>query len=148
MEARRVAQEDLMLLLAAGADGPYDFDPIRVMKGSFIIAQQGRQEWRGLYDFRPYDYGPFDPSVYRTKDTLIARGLLVVSKESRYPSYRLTDAGHTHLVDVEHRVGAAAASWVKRIGHYVTSKSFSQLLDEVYRRFPEYAVRSVVASPS
>lgn len=58
--ARQTTQEDLLLLLAAGADGRYDLDPIRLMKGCFIVSQGGRPEWQGLYDFRPYDYGPFD----------------------------------------------------------------------------------------
>jgi hypothetical protein len=41
-------------------------------------------------------------------------------------------------------VGEHNAGWLASIGHYVTSKAFSRLLDEVYDAFPEYAVRSVV----
>ena len=41
-----VDREDLILLLADGAVGPYDLDPIRLMKGCFIISQAGRPSWR------------------------------------------------------------------------------------------------------
>jgi hypothetical protein len=140
-----VTREDLILLLADGAEeGQYDLDPIRIMKGCFIISQAGRTSWRTLFRFRPYDYGPFDVRVYGARDSLIAEGLLRREKTGRYANYTLTDDGRTRVEEIEQEIDENAADWVRRVGHYVTSKSFSRLLDEVYARWPDFAVRSVV----
>jgi hypothetical protein len=114
------------------------------MKACFLVSQRGRSEWRGFFDFQPYDYGPFDRGVYAARDVLLGRGLLAAQLTTRYPAYALTDAGRARLAAVRRLVGDSDADWLARIGRYVTSKSFSQLLDEVYAAFPEYAVRSVV----
>jgi hypothetical protein len=68
--------EDVILLVASGATGAFEFDPIRLMKGAFLVAQRGPTEWRDFFDFEPYSYGPFDSSVYVMRDNLLARGLL------------------------------------------------------------------------
>lgn len=148
MEASRrspVQQQDILVLLADGAAGPYPLDPIRLMKGAFLVSQRGRPSWRRLFRFRPYDYGPFDVTVYRARDALLADGLFEKVKGGAYARYRLTEEGHARAAELEGIVGTKSADWVRRIGRYVTSRSFSRLLSEIYETFPDYAERSVVA---
>lgn len=140
-----VTQEDLILLLVDGADGPYNVDPVRLMKGCFIISQAGRRPWRDLFRFRPYDYGPFDSSVYAARDRLLSEGLLAETR-GRYPAYSLTRAGEARAAEVAEELGEHDADWVRSIGGYVTSKSFSRLLNEIYERWPDYARNSVMRS--
>jgi hypothetical protein len=139
-----MTREDLVLLLADGAEGPYELDPVRLMKGSFIISQAGRPAWRNLFQFRPYDYGPFDTRVYSARDGLVNEGLLRVDRTGRYDAYSLTPAGTARIAAIEAELGPGDADWVRRTGRYVTSKSFAKLLDEIYTRWPDYAKRSVV----
>jgi hypothetical protein len=141
--ARQLTREDVVLAVAAGADGPYDFDPIRLMKACFLVSQQGRQAWRGLFNFEPYDYGPFDRSVYVARDVLLASGMLQEARRGRYPTYSPTEQGNARVGEIATAIGEHDAHWLAGIGSYVTSKSFSRLLDEVYAAFPAYAVRSV-----
>ncbi len=138
-----VASEDLILLLADGAEGPYDLDPVRVMKGCFIISQAGRPAWRTLFQFRPYDYGPFDTRVYNARDALLSDGLLRADRSGRYDSYTLTDDGEARISEITEELGQHDADWVRSIGRYVTSKSFSKLLDEIYIRWPDFTTQSV-----
>jgi hypothetical protein len=145
VDAGRLAQEDVLLLIADGASGTFDLDQIRLMKGAFLVSQRGRPEWKTLFAFRPYSYGPFDSSVYRARDALIANGLLRVEAR-RYHSYELTDAGRARVAELEHALGDDA-DWFRWIGRYVTTRSFSRLLDEIYAAYPDYAKRSVVMQP-
>jgi len=138
-------REDLVLAVAAGADGPYELDPIRLMKACFLVSQRGRPAWRTRFHFEPYSYGPFDRGVYAARDVLLARGLLAADQPGRYPSYSLTEEGEQEADRVRSELGDKDAAWLARAGSYVTSKSFSQLLDEVYTAFPDFATRSVVA---
>jgi hypothetical protein len=139
-------QQAILLLIANGAEGSYGLDSIRLMKGAFLASQRGESGWGSLFDFRPYDYGPFDASVYRARDSLVARGYLRALKESRYERYELTDAGRERVAELEHEEGGPAVDWLRRVGGYVTSRSFAQLLREVYAAYPDYAERSVFTS--
>jgi hypothetical protein len=143
LAADELSVEDIVLLLAAGADGPYEFDPIRLMKGAFIVSQAGRPAWRGQFRFRPYDYGPLDSRVYEARDRLLADGLLRVDRSRRYETYDVTAPGEERVAELERRLGDDA-EWIKRVGRYVTSRSFSRLMAEIYSRWPDFASRSVV----
>lgn len=130
----------MLLLLADGATGQFALDPVRLMKGAFLGVERGRAEWRGLFRFEAYDYGPFDRHVYDARDRLIVDGLLELIP-GRYDSYRLTDRGRERARELSTELGEDA-DWMRRIGRYVTTRSFEQLLNEVYGAHPEYAVRS------
>lgn len=140
-------QQDVVLLIAAGADGPFRLDPIRVMKGCFLVSQRGAPEWQTLFNFSPYDYGPFDSTVYRARDALLAHGLLVDDGSTRYGAYALTRDGHAAAQRLRDLIGPANADWFAQIGRYVTSKSFTDLLDEVYAAYPTFATNSLYRQP-
>ncbi|HET9154787.1 MAG TPA: hypothetical protein VFN85_11805 [Solirubrobacterales bacterium] len=136
-----VDRDDLLLLIAKGAEeGPYPFDAIRTMKSAFIVSRRGLSEWHGLFDFQPYDYGPFDPSVYRSRDSLLGRGFL--QRSGGYDACVVTDEGNERVEQLEALLGENA-DWLKRIGRWACSRSFAQLLREVYSEYPEFAARSI-----
>jgi hypothetical protein len=138
-----VDRQDIMLLIADGADGPYPLDPIRLMKGCFIVDQIGPAEWGHLFDFEPYDYGPFDSSVYRARDALVGKDLLLRQPAGRYSQYEITEAGRERAAEIAAGLDEPIAQWLRSIGHWVTSKSFTDLLREIYERFPDYATKSI-----
>ena len=136
--------DDILLIIADGSSGRFALDPIRLMKGAFLAWQQGPDEWDELFDFRPYDYGPFDASVYRARDDLIRAGLLDVTRHGRYDRYSVTPNGAARAQALKRAMPSEIADWLTRIGSYVTSLSFADLLREIYSAFPEFATRSVV----
>jgi uncharacterized protein len=139
-----IRPEDVVLLIAAGASGPFEFDPIRLMKGAFLVSQRGPTEWRAHFDFSPYSYGPFDSTVYVLRDRLLTQGLLRAERHGRYESYALTETGKRRVAELRKALPQPTSEWVGSVGSYVTSKSFSRLLREIYAAFPEYATRSVI----
>jgi hypothetical protein len=138
----QLGADDLLLLIADGATGRFDLDPIRLMKGGFLAWQQGPEEWKNLFAVRAYDYGPFDSRLYRVRDDLIERALLNVTRKGRYDSYELTDEGRVRVAELAQRE-PAHADYLRRVGAWVTSLSFSDLLAEIYGAFPEFATNSV-----
>jgi uncharacterized protein len=139
----RLTQDDVLVLIADGATGPYELDPLRLMKAAFLVSQRGRPEWQELFKFRAYNYGPFDPSVYGARDRLIAQGLLQKNSERRYETYALTDAGRERAQELAEAVGDENAEWFRSIGAYVTNHSFATLLRQIYTAFPRFAARSI-----
>lgn len=141
---RNLTQDEVLLMIADGGEETFPLDPIRVMKGAFLVSQIGAQEWRSLFNFRPYHYGPFDSSVYTARDRLLAAGLLSATPVGRYDRYAVTDSGRTYVAELEQRLSGRDADWLRQVGRYVTSRSFSQLLEEIYEKYPEYAARTVM----
>jgi hypothetical protein len=136
--------KDLIILaLTSGEQGPYPLDPIRIMKAAFLVSQLGPADLKSQFTFKPYDYGPFDPSVYETISTLKKNDLLneINADGSKYPSYSITDAGIETLQDMSTK--QKEIDWLKSISEYVTSKSFTDLLTAIYAKFPAYAEKSV-----
>ena len=139
-----LTREDVLVLLADGAQGPFPLDPVRLMKGAFLVTKRGRPEWKDLFDFEAYDYGPFDRDVYDARDTLVRKGLLTVAHR-RYEEYRLSEAGvaRANALKAAHD---ASAGWISRVGRFVTTRSFRQLIEQIYDEYPEYKIRSVYRS--
>ena len=136
--------EDIVLLVADGTSGQtYSLDPVRVMKGAFLASKKGRAEWQGLFRFRPYDYGPFDSSVYGVCDRLVADGLIEVDPRGRYKRYLVTDEGRRRVQELEDEHGECVAGWLSSVGAWVGSRPFAKLLREIYAEYPEYAVRTI-----
>lgn len=138
-----MTREDILLGTAAGSTGRYPLDPIRLMKAAFIVSQRGPEGHRRLFNFRPYDYGPFDATVYQARDNLLALGLLLAEPAGKYENYSLTESGWAAARELENEVGEDLYAWLQEVGAYVTSRSFSQLLREIYGAFPAYAARSI-----
>ncbi len=90
---------DWLLLFIGLPRGKFFTDQIRVMKGMFLLDQGGPQVLRDLYDFRPYDYGPFDTQVYHDLDWLVSQGLVDVSHivGTNRQVYELTRKGERRM---------------------------------------------------
>jgi len=139
-------RRDEWLLLFIGLPGDrYPTDRIRLMKGLFLFSQQGPVAVGALYDFKPYDYGPFDTRVYRDLDALLADGS-VVAEPGPTPGqtlYRLTTPGEGRFSGLLARAPKRAVGQLAEIKQLVTRLGFVELLRDVYQRYPAYAAHSI-----
>jgi hypothetical protein len=56
----------------------------------------------------------------------------------------LREAGNQRVAELQEQIPKETAAWLASVGSYVTSKSFSRLLREIYGAFPKFATRSVM----
>ena len=123
----------------------FDTDQLRIMKGLFLFSQEGPEAVQELYDFEPYNYGPFDTGIYHDLDSLEAEGLItseaVLGTNRRI--YKLTPNGQQRMDEILGLAPQGAVYVLARIKRHVTSLSFLDLLRDVYKRYPAYAVQSV-----
>jgi uncharacterized protein YwgA len=139
---------DWLLLLIAADGAPDGLDPVRLQKGMFLLAREAPLPPRERYWFVPYNYGPMSPAIYRDADKLVEAGLvekvsapgfgwerLAITAEGRERAHELArgDPGAT----------AARLRTVEQVKEEVTRLGFSELLREIYRRYPQFAARSV-----
>lgn len=117
-----------------------------MQKGVFLLSMGGPAAWRGLYDFSPYNWGPYSGGLAADLDRLRADNVLRVAAVpgSRYGQYVPTSAGQ-HLATSlwTDDLTAEERGFLQQVRRYVTSRSFDRLLTDVYREYPEYATESL-----
>src|SRR5882724_6645214 len=89
-------RQDVLLAVLAYGTPKKAFEPVHVQKALFLIDRHDRDLFDANcgYSFTPYDYGPFDSSVYHDLDGLNNAGLVSVDKSGYgYRLYRATDQG-------------------------------------------------------
>ncbi len=135
---------DWLLLFIGLPGGRYATDQLRIMKGMFLLDQEGPQELRGLYRFQAYDYGPFDSSIYSDLDALSKAALISITGGggSSRREYDVTAMGRERVVRLEREVTPTALEEVQRVRSTVTSLGFTDLLKKVYGDYPHFATRS------
>jgi uncharacterized protein YwgA len=143
-----VDAEELPLLLSsgllAGRDERQPLDRVRMQKAIFLVTRRGQRAWRELYPYEPYDWGPYSRRLAADLDSLRARGLLRTEPVPghRYGRYVTTERGERWARQLLAGLSPAEVAFLRAVRKYVTSKSFSNLLREVYAAYPEFATES------
>ena len=87
-------RQTLMLAAFEAGKSPAELSPVQAQKLFFLIDQNASHLCGGPhFHFTPYDYGPFDSSVYSELDALSLKGDVEIVRSARYRTYRLTPKG-------------------------------------------------------
>ncbi len=143
-------REDWLLLFLAtparSGERPRSLEPLRIMKGLFLMSQRGRGELDDLYQFKPYDYGPFTSDIYADLQVLGLRGLVTQEAVAgrSWRMYRPTTDGIERARELASALAPTDAATIDDAYRFVTTRGFLQLLRDIYAEYPEYAVNTVV----
>jgi len=142
---------DWLLLLIADADNPdvrSPLDPVRIMKGLFLLAQEGTIPRQEQYDFSAYAYGPVAFDVYADIEHLCKAGLVsgAAVPGRTWSVYAPTAEGTERARALAAGVGHRGAR-VREAREYLLTRSFVALLRDIYDRYPQYAVNTVMEFP-
>jgi uncharacterized protein YwgA len=129
---------------AAGDGERYPLDRIRIQKAVFLLMLRGSSAWRDLYNYKPYNWGPYSSQLTSDIDTLVRNGLLEVEDVpgTQHGRYRATDTGEAYADQLWAEMAPRETSFIRSVRAYVTQRSFTQLLREVYAEYPEFATAS------
>ncbi|HUQ78582.1 MAG TPA: hypothetical protein VM427_06905 [Patescibacteria group bacterium] len=121
-------------------------EPLKVMKGMFLVTRRGGPSLSDLYEFEPYDYGPFTRDIYRDLDSLRDDGLVA---EAAVPgrswrTYRPTEAGIERALALQKVADAAERTTLDDAHRFVATRTFLRLLRDIYAAYPDFAVNTVV----
>jgi uncharacterized protein YwgA len=119
-------------------------DRLRMQKAVFILQMAGPEAWSDAFNFVAWDWGPFSRDLANELVVLQQQGLMETEPVQwrRYPRYKTTPEGEKIAQKVASELDEKHRAFIRKVRRYVTSRSFSQLLREVYSRFPEFAVNS------
>ena len=136
------------LLLFLGFSDLQELDPIRIMKGLFLIAMEAPKKWlprEARYKFEPYDWGPYSVDIYSDLDQLIEYKYIktIEIPDHSWKYYSLTSMGIKISKSVAKDMDPRMVKYLQTIREFVDSLSFHELLTAIYRQYPKYAVNSV-----
>jgi uncharacterized protein YwgA len=143
-----VDKSDWLLLMIASPPAQEGVDPIRLQKGMFLFARESGVEPSGRYWFVPYNYGPMSPALYRDLGILERDGL-VERLEVPGQSWRrvaLTPAGRRAAAVARKRAREQSPephAQLRRIKRAISRMTVSELIRDVYDRYPYFASRTV-----
>lgn len=144
----RAMNRQSVVLAALAPGGSGSFSPVQVQKILFLLDRNASGQLGGPhFDFRPYDYGPFDSSVYREIEKLASSGFAVIDPTGPYKTYRLTDAGEAEGRRVLDSLAPEIRDYIERVVAFVRGSSFSRLVSSIYEAYPEMAANSVFKRP-
>ena len=140
-----MTREELVLAAMAASNGAVH-TPVQMQKLLFLIEKSIPEHIGGPhFDFEPYDYGPFDPKVYWSLDTLASGGLVEVLSEPdlRWKKYKLTEFGIQQGKQVLSSLHVPIQTYLEQLSSWVRRLSFSELVSSIYSKYPEMRVNSV-----
>jgi hypothetical protein len=118
--------------------------PVQVQKLFFLIDRNISDQVDGPhFNFVPYNYGPFDHSVYRVLEELAVEGYVELVRDGTWTSYRLTQQGQELGTTKLQSLPTPAVDYIKRASQFVRSLSFTQLVSAIYRDYPDMRENSV-----
>jgi hypothetical protein len=137
----------LLALIAGSSPDDKPLDPIRIQKGIFLLQQTGVIPRGDRYEYRAFSYGPAAFAIYDDLRFLQTEGA-VVGEESEGHSfhlYRATLLGRRQADAFRAQLHAKTRQELDSVRVLVADKTFRELLEYVYSRYPKYAEKSVVS---
>lgn len=121
---------------------------MRLQKGMFLFSQEADAPAGEKYEFRPYSYGPMSRHVYDDIDALVGAGLVEPTpvEGQSWSRFRPSAAGIERGRELNARAMRErpdAARFLFDTKQFIASQTFGALLENVYERYPAYAVNSI-----
>jgi uncharacterized protein YwgA len=134
--------EYVLAVLSPAAGATYT--PVQLQKLFFLMDREAQHLVDGpYYEFQPYDYGPFDGTVYDDLKALAENGKIERIHNGRWTNYRLSEAGQVEAEQYFDKLEPDAKSYIMRASEFVRSLSFSDLVRSIYKAYPDMKVNSV-----
>jgi hypothetical protein len=139
-----VERHDWTLLAISLAKGR-GLSPVQLQKILFLLWKSVPSDiGTDFYTFEPYNYGPFDRTIYSDAEYLSMFGLVNISNTgSGYSEYAVTPAGQTRAEMIRACAPPRALAYLEQAVQWAQSLSFSSLVRAIYNKYPEYRVNSV-----
>jgi len=138
-------RKDFLLLAVAAAEGN-PLTPVQIQKIIFLIGKADLKESpTPYYEFEPYDYGPFDVSIYRDAEELESEGLVYRPSSSKgyWTDTIISTKGSAAAEALGRQLSKETNDYIKDLTAWARIQSFSALVQYIYENWPEYRENSV-----
>lgn len=143
LEASRNRRRWLLRVMGL-ANGTFQMDQTRAIKAAFLL-QEKFGEWTNLnYRFTAYNYGPWDAQVKDDLHALTQEGCVRMTPTGGNTIlYSLTPWGQKRSADLVAELDFDQMAATQQISYFVTSLSWSKLVQSIYDDYPEQKANSI-----
>ena len=141
----KISRKDILLaFIDLSIEGIQNIvSPIQLMKGMFLFKNELKPP--NFYKFEPYLYGPCSFEIYSDLINLLENNLIdTVSTPFSWKFYRTTNTGSNKANLIIKKLDKRMLEKLNEIKRLVVTKSFIELLEYVYKKYPEYAKNSII----
>ena len=136
------------LLVTLDLAGQRALQPVQLQKCLFLLDKKLSAAQKGvdrIYSFTPYDYGPFDSTVYSDAENFSRDGLVEIftAPGQSFKTYRISADGSGIAKGIASRISPEILEYAKSLVSWAQNLSFNQLVSAVYTEFPEMKANSV-----
>jgi hypothetical protein len=146
LSVRSMNRRDLVLAVLAASQGR-SLTPVQMQKAAFLVTTNIPQVVTEgpLFNFVPYDYGPFDKDVYAEAHALAACGEAVVapSAQGRWNTYAASAQGLQRGQQILAGLAPPQRKYVEDVALWVLSQSFGSLVKSIYSAYPAMKQNSI-----
>lgn len=137
-------RKQLVLTAMAPADGA-SHSPVQIQKLLFLLDREMPEQCGGVFNFRPYNYGPFDKSIYAALEELQRDGYIEILGDRWDPwrSYRLTPEGQQTASELFSKLDDEPQEYISKASSFVKSQPFARLVAAIYKKYPDMKKNSV-----
>lgn len=131
-------------LLVISESGDLGLTPVKLQKAIFLLQKAFPKYFKNSYQFKPYNYGPFDITIYHDADHLAKSGL--ISKQNTnysWVKYVATKEGKKTTQEILQKMPKEVADYINELILWLLPLSFEELVSSIYRKYPEYKKNSV-----
>jgi hypothetical protein len=141
-----MTRNELVLAMLACANGR-GYTPVQIQKAIFLVCDRMPQiltDGMG-FDFKPYDYGPFDADVYAEAEALQRAGdaSITPSARGRWNTYAATNSGVAHGEAILRSISIESRIFLQSISDWVRAQSFRSLVRSIYDSYPDMEKNSI-----
>jgi len=141
-----IRSEELLILYLhlPSFEGKKTTNPMQMMEGIFLICKE-IEEFENLYEFEPYLYGPCSFGVYSDLRQLITKGIIYeyAQRVHCWSLYSLTSSGEKIAREIIQKIPEESLDKISDIKQTITKLSLTELLRLIYRKYPDYARKSI-----
>ena len=133
------------IILAALSPKDISYDSIQLQKLLFLLDENVSPDLFGgkLFDFQPYNYGPFDKDVYTEMNKLSFQNLAHIDTSERSTKYALSAEGQKKGAELLNTLPKNYIKYIKDVNNFVTVVPFRELVSSIYKAYPRMKKNSI-----
>lgn len=134
----------------AATEEPVQFASIQIQKLFFLYDEKIRKDWgkSPYFDFKPYDFGPFDQMVYKDIEDLESKGLAEITSvqapyQSRRKLHALSYRGFNLGKKILEGMPVSERNQIRGVMRKLLEhRNFGELVVSIYEEYPHMRANS------
>jgi uncharacterized protein YwgA len=117
---------------------------LMLTKQFFVFIKEIKNDLDGVFNFYPYDYGPYSLVLQDLIDKLNKEGYIEVKIYEERRDFILTDKGVERAKKTYEKLDDKTKQTLEKLRREATQLGYSGVLRYVYSRYPEYTTASKI----